>query len=78
VNELYSYRHRFINQRVRVHTIYGHTYEGTLVNVDSNYIYLDRSASTGYISSKKVKVKAFVNPILTLALFDVLAIALIV
>jgi hypothetical protein len=55
----------------------GEVYEGTVVNVDPNYLYLDGAAAS--ISSKKVNVKGFFFPVITtLVLFDLLAIALLV
>jgi hypothetical protein len=54
----------------------GEIFEGKVTNVDSNYLYLQRSSAS--ISSKKVMVKGFFNPfITTLVLFDLLAIALL-
>jgi small nuclear ribonucleoprotein (snRNP)-like protein len=77
MDEIFHTCRNYMNRRVRVHMISGEIYEGTVVNVDPNYLYLDRASAS--ISKKKVKVKGFVNPaITTLVLFDLLAIALLV
>jgi small nuclear ribonucleoprotein (snRNP)-like protein len=81
-----------INRRVSLHTVSGAVHEGVIVNVDERNVYLDTSRNllntqVG-ISSKKANKKAKTSAfggfgfgreaILTLALFDLLAIALIV
>ncbi|WP_379126880.1 hypothetical protein [Paenibacillus sp. sgz500958] len=68
------------NKKVRIMTVDGRQYEGVIVDVDQNNVYL-RTGSKG-----NVKTSAFypgfypgyyANPILTLSLFTLLAIALI-
>ncbi|WP_239617305.1 hypothetical protein [Cohnella mopanensis] len=69
---------RCLNQRVRVSTADGRVHEGVLVNFDRDNIYMDTSAA--FISSK-ARIKGFGfgfgGAILALALFDILAIALV-
>lgn len=66
-----------MNKKVRVLTRDGRVYEGTIVNVDRENVYLKREAAG------EVKTSAFFGPfaareqILTLSLFTLLAIALI-
>jgi small nuclear ribonucleoprotein (snRNP)-like protein len=77
-----------VNRRVSVQTIGGATYEGVIVRVDQQNVYLDTSGINAYSEavisskSKKLKTSAFGfggrTTILTLALFDLLAIALLV
>jgi small nuclear ribonucleoprotein (snRNP)-like protein len=82
----------FLNRKVAIHTIHGQRHEGVIVGVDQQNVYLDTSRTTLYgeatISNKKAKkakISAFGfgrefggrESILTLALFDLLAIALI-
>jgi len=69
---------RCMNKKVRILTVNGQQYEGVIVDVDQNNVYL-RTESNG-----KVKTSAFYpgygyygNPLLTLSLFTLLAIALI-
>jgi small nuclear ribonucleoprotein (snRNP)-like protein len=77
MDEIYYTCQSCLHRRVRVFTRSGEIYEGTIVNVDPNYLYLEGGSAS--ISSKKVKVKGFINPfITTLVLFDLLAIALLV
>ncbi|MDB5054417.1 MAG: cellobiose phosphorylase [Bacilli bacterium] len=76
-----------LNRKVSVHTVYGQRHEGVIVDVDQQNVYLDTSGTTSYgqatISNKKAKTSALGfgfggrQSILTLALFDLLAIALI-
>jgi small nuclear ribonucleoprotein (snRNP)-like protein len=81
-----------INRRVSLHTLSGAIHEGVIVKVDEQNVYLDTSSNLEYsqaaISSKKANKKAKTSAfgfgfgfgrerILTLALFDLLAIALI-
>ncbi|OME95722.1 hypothetical protein BK127_41245 [Paenibacillus sp. FSL H7-0331] len=76
VDEIYYACRNCLNRRVRVFMRSGEIYEGTVVNVDPNFLYLDGSSAS--ISNKKVKVKGFFNPLITtLVLFDLLAIALL-
>jgi small nuclear ribonucleoprotein (snRNP)-like protein len=85
--EVYHACNSCLNRKVSIHTIYGQRHEGVIVNVDEQNVYLDTSGTTSYgeaaISNKKAKTSAFGlgfggrQAILTLALFDLLAIALI-
>jgi hypothetical protein len=76
MDEIYYRCHSCLNHRVRVHMSSGQVYEGFLVNVDYDYLYLQ--TDYGFISSKEVTTKAFGSRfITTLVLFDLLAIALI-
>jgi small nuclear ribonucleoprotein (snRNP)-like protein len=76
MNEIYHACRSCLNRRIRVFMRSGEIYEGTVVNVDPNYLYLEGASAS--ISSKKVKVKGFFNPLITtLVLFDLLAIALL-
>jgi small nuclear ribonucleoprotein (snRNP)-like protein len=83
--EIYQTCNSCLNRKVSVHTIYGQRHEGVIVGVDEQNVYLDTSGTTSYrqatISNKKAKISAFGfrgrETILTLALFDLLAIALI-
>ncbi|SFL42865.1 hypothetical protein SAMN03159341_10615 [Paenibacillus sp. 1_12] len=76
MDEIFYACRNCLNRRVRVYMRSGEIFEGTVVNVDPDYLYLDGSSAS--ISSKKVKVKGFFNPLITtLVLFDLLAIALI-
>lgn len=72
-----------MNKRVRIMCRDGNVYEGTIVNVDRENVYLKVSGGRG-----RVKTSAFIPPygyglspageqILTLSLFTLLAIALI-
>jgi len=72
-----------MNRPVRVQTRSGHLYEGTIVNVDENFVYL--RVGRGYAGSPGDTRGFFYPPgyyspsdqILTLALFDLLAITLL-
>jgi small nuclear ribonucleoprotein (snRNP)-like protein len=90
VYEQYYACNNCINRRVSIHTASGAFHEGVIVNVDHQNVYLDTSiavAAAG-VSSKKTKGKGKAKTsafgfggrqtILTLALFDLLAIALLV
>jgi hypothetical protein len=80
-----------INRRVSLLTTSG-IYEGVIVQVDGQNVYLDTAGSEAFVSSKKANKKANKKArtsafgfgfggrrsILTLALFDLLAIALLV
>ncbi|SEC48242.1 hypothetical protein [Paenibacillus sp. GP183] len=77
MDELYYQCQSCLNQRVRVYMSSGQEYEGVLVNVDYEHLYLETDA---FISSKQVTTKAFGfggRFITTLVLFDLLAIALL-
>jgi len=80
-----------INRRVSLQTASGTIHEGVIVRVDQHNVYLDTSSvetSSAAVSSKKAKAKTSAlgfgfgfggrETILTLALFDLLAIALLV
>jgi small nuclear ribonucleoprotein (snRNP)-like protein len=83
----YHICHSCMNRRVSIQTTDG-VYEGVIVNVDAQNVYLDTAISGAYVSSKKTNKKAKTSAfgfgfggrqtILTLALFDLLAIALLV
>jgi hypothetical protein len=91
--EQYHVCNSCINRRVSLHTISGAIHEGVITKVDEQNVYLDTSSDLAYsqavISSKKANKKAKTSAlggfgfgfgrerILTLALFDLLAIALI-
>jgi hypothetical protein len=76
MDEIYYQCQSCLNQRVRVYMSSGQEYEGVLVNVDYDHLYLETDA---FISSKAVTTKAFGSRfITTLVLFDLLAIALLV
>jgi small nuclear ribonucleoprotein (snRNP)-like protein len=87
MHEIYHTCNSCLNRKVSIHTVYGQWYEGVIVGVDQQNVYLDTSGTTSYgeatISKKKAKTSAFGfgfggrQTILTLALFDLLAIALI-
>ncbi len=77
MSEIYHACRSCLNCRVRVYMRSGEIYEGTVADVDSNYLYLEGASAS--ISSKKAKVNGFFNPLITtLVLFDLLAIALLV
>jgi hypothetical protein len=72
--EMYNLCMRHVNCRVRLHTRYGQIYEGVIVDVDRENVYLR--------TSDGVRISAWYgfgpnNDILTLSLFTLLAIALI-
>jgi small nuclear ribonucleoprotein (snRNP)-like protein len=76
LDDLLSICHSCLNSRVLVSTVDGRVHEGVLLHFDSNNIYLDRPPA--YISNKvNIKGFGFRNSILTLALFDILAISLV-
>jgi small nuclear ribonucleoprotein (snRNP)-like protein len=76
MDEIYYQCQSCLNRRVRVYMASGQEYEGVLVNVDYQYLYLQ--GSDAFISSKEVTTKAFGSRfITTLVLFDLLAIALL-
>jgi len=63
---------KFRNRNVRIVTRCGRVLVGKIVKVDGNCIHLDTSCGRARTSSF-----GFFNPIITLALFDLLAIALL-
>ncbi|MNI15473.1 hypothetical protein D3C73_687710 [compost metagenome] len=72
MEEMYHLCLRHVNCRVRLHTRYGQYFDGVIVNVDENNVYLRTSGG--------VRISAWYGPgndILTLSLFTLLAIALI-
>jgi small nuclear ribonucleoprotein (snRNP)-like protein len=76
LEDLFSTCHKCLNRHILVTTLEGRVHEGLLLHFDGDHIYLDGSAA--YISNKvSTKAFRFRNSILTLALFDILAIALI-
>ena len=76
MGELHYFCHSCVNRHVRVSTVDGRVYDGVLLHVDGDHIYLD--GSPAYISNKvRTKAFRFRNFIITLALFDILAIALL-
>jgi hypothetical protein len=76
LDDLLSICHGCLNRRVLVSTVDGRVHEGVLLNFDSDSIYLDGPGA--YISNKaSIKGFGFRNSILTLALFDILAISLV-
>ncbi len=82
MEEMYHLCRRHINCRVRLHTRCG-CYEGVIVNVDRDNVYLRTSG--GVRISGKAQISGWFGPgfgfgseeILTLSLFTLLAIALI-
>lgn len=46
--QAYNASRSVINQRVRIQTVDGQIYEGVIVNVDRNHVYLRVSAMQGY------------------------------
>jgi small nuclear ribonucleoprotein (snRNP)-like protein len=78
MDEMYHLCLKHVNRRVRVHTRCGQCYEGVVVNVDRDNVYL--RTSEGVRTSGKVHTSAwfgFGEDILILSLFTLLAIALI-
>ncbi|NIK75253.1 small nuclear ribonucleoprotein (snRNP)-like protein [Paenibacillus castaneae] len=74
--EMYHLSRRYMNRRVRIHDCYGRCYEGEIVGVDSNNVYLQMSG--GVRTSGKAQISGWSGAgILTLSLFTLLAIALI-
>jgi len=80
IAEKYYACHRYMNRNVRIHTRDGRVYEGTLVNVDRTNCYIRENSPYG----GRCRISGFYGgwgagaAITTLALFDLLAIALIV
>ncbi len=76
MDEMYHFCMRYMNRRVRVHTRCGQRYEGVIVNVDRNNVYL-RTSNGARISGKAYTSQWFGDAIIPLSLFTLLAIALI-
>ncbi|MEX2462486.1 MAG: hypothetical protein WD469_14505 [Paenibacillaceae bacterium] len=86
--EQYHVCNRCLNRRVSLQTVSGIVHEGVIVKVDERNVYLDTSpiqpTSVAAVSSKKARTSALGfgfggrQTIVTLALFDLLAIALLV
>ncbi|KPV56318.1 hypothetical protein QJ48_28170 [Paenibacillus sp. A3] len=72
IHEHYRTCKNYINKRVRIITISGESYEGRIVKVDHNRVYLQ----TGSNNRSKATV-SFLPFILPLVLFDLLAIVLL-
>jgi hypothetical protein len=70
--EEYHACHSCLNRRVSVYTVYGEVHEGVIVSVDQQNVYLDTSKTSAFGLGFGGR-----QTILTLALFDLLAIALI-
>ncbi|MCD9021309.1 hypothetical protein [Cohnella silvisoli] len=75
MDEMYQLCTKHMNRRVRIQTRCGECYEGVLVNVDRNNVYL-RTSGDLRISGWGWGFGA-ANDILILSLFTLLAIALI-
>lgn len=72
-----------MHKHVRVRTVHGSTHEGVIVHIDHYYVYLQQShghsrAFLPYPYSYPYYNPYYSNVILPLALFDLLAIALLV
>ena len=65
------------NKKVRILTVDGRSHRGTIVNVDSNYVYLRPEAGSANTSAFYPYQNPYSQNILTLSLFTLLAIALI-
>lgn len=76
MNEMYHLSRRYMNCKVRIHTRDGRCYEGYIMNVDSNNVYL-RTTGGVRTSGKAYTSQWFGGGILALSLFTLLAIALI-
>lgn len=75
-SQMYYTCRQYLNRAVRVTTLDGRCYEGIIVDVDSEYLYLQMTSPR----RGQCTVSAFWGPganILTLSLFTLLAIALI-
>ncbi|SCW54569.1 hypothetical protein SAMN04487970_101472 [Paenibacillus tianmuensis] len=82
-NRIHSICTEYLQRPVRVYTVHGHSYEGTIVNIDDHYAYLQMSPEHGRALLPGPYADSFYNPfysnvILPLVLFDLLAISLIV
>ncbi|OXM85942.1 hypothetical protein CF651_11980 [Paenibacillus rigui] len=70
---MYCLCKRYKNRNVRIRTTNGKIYVGTIVKVDSTHVCIDTSCGRARTSMLGFGF----NPIITLALFDLLAIALL-
>lgn len=80
MEEMYDVCRRHMNCRVRVHTRCGECYDGVIVNVDRNNVYLKTSGGvriSGWFGPGFGYGPGFGGDILALSLFTLLAIALI-
>ncbi|MGQ3477754.1 hypothetical protein [Paenibacillus sp. TY11] len=66
-----------MNKKVRILTIDGKQYEGTIMDVDRNNVYLKTERNGRVQTSAFYPYYGYGNEILTLSLFTLLAIALI-
>lgn len=68
---------QYMNQPVRVQTMDGHVFEGTIVNVDTSHLYLsispDDATKRGWLYDQYV----YNNVILPLVLYELLVITLL-
>lgn len=67
---------RYKNKKVRLMTIHGQQYEGVIVDVDRNNVYL-RTAGNRSVKTSGFYPNSYNEDILTLSLFVLLAIVLI-
>jgi hypothetical protein len=74
-HRIYEIGRRYKNRSVRVVTIDGHVHDGTIVNVDDRHLYL-RVSSPPHTHQASPPHPA-VGSILTLVLYELLAISLI-
>lgn len=65
------------NKKVRIMTIDGKQYTGTIVDVDQQNVYLRTEQKEASTSAFYPYGYGYYNPVLTLSLFTLLAIALI-
>ncbi|MFC5450793.1 LSm family protein [Paenibacillus aestuarii] len=78
-DQIYGALHPHVGHTIRVTTVDGHTYEGTLVNVDGHHAYL-QVHSHGHQHGgqhRPIYTPAQYNQILTLVLFELLVIVLL-
>lgn len=76
MNEMYHLCRQHMNRRVRIHTCDGRCYEGVIVNVDSNNVYLQTSGR-GRTTGRAYSSQWFGAGILALSLFTLFALFLI-
>lgn len=67
---------RYKNQKVRLMTVHGQQYEGVIVDVDRNNVYL-KTAGNRNVKTSGLYPNYYNEDILTLSLFALLAIVLI-
>ena len=70
-----------MNKRVRVRTMGGQMFEGVIVGVDEHWLYLDTAGGLPrqpFVPYPPYYYNPYASTILPLALFDLLAIALII